>query len=183
MLRKIANAHASQRWARNWIAVVATLAMALLGLISTSAANAAVRPHEQQGPAVTAGAHTIHFKFDLVRRESIKRDGARPEQVGIGGYCEATGTAVPDGGTRLFYYGIVGCSVENFAVSDDWFFYSKGKLYAADVDFGTSTYGEYISEGTQSGGVVGHREVVWCLTVTDNSGATGGGCLIAANNV
>ena len=79
--------------------------------------------------------------------------------------------------------GVVTCGDPDFAVSDGWGFYSNGSLYAFDPDFGTSINGLYIVAEDQHGGSVGHRTVEWCLTITDNSGATGSGCLFPAVNI
>lgn len=147
-----------------------------LGIASASEANS--QPYAAKSlinlHAPGAQIHTFRFTVHTDSGSAIREETA---------VCTASAGASANGKTTIYYAGDIFCTVENFAVSDDWGFYSYGKLYAYDADFGTSTVDGYGSLGSQKGGSIGHRNVIWCFTVTDNEGDIGGGCVVAAINI
>lgn len=156
--------------------VVGAAALAVAGLVAAPASAAAAPAHP---------AHPAHpaptVSFTIALHSAATAHGVRP--AAVVDLCTVTTTVGTESGNALFAEGFVTCGDPDFFVSDDWSFYNSTHLYAVLPDFGTSTEGLYIVVELQTGGTAGHRTVQWCLTITDNNGATGAGCLLAAVNI
>lgn len=144
-------------------------ALVVAGLAAAPASAAAAPVHPAPTVSITIALH------------SAATDGAHPAVVIDA--CTVTASVAKESGNNLFAEGFVTCGDPDFFVSDDWAFFNSTHRYALLPDFGTSDSGLYIVAELQAGGTAGHRTVEWCLTVTDNNGATGAGCLFPAVNI
>lgn len=154
-------------------AVAGAAALVFAGLAAPSA-SAAVAPAPSAPSAPTVS-------FTIALHSPTTTGGVHP--AAEIDECSVTASVAKESGNSLGAEGFVACGDPDFAVSDDWGFYNSTHLYALLPDFGTSNEGLYIVAELQAGGTAGHRTVQWCLTVTDNNGATGSGCLLAAVNI
>lgn len=150
--------------------VAGTAALVVAGLAAAPASAAAAPVH----PVPT-------ISFTLALHSAATTHGAHP--AAVIDECNVTATVAKGSGNTLVAEGFVTCGDPDFFVSDDWAFFNSTHRYALLPDFGTSDAGLYIVLEDQAGGTVGHRTVEWCLTVTDNNGATGAGCLFPAVNI
>jgi hypothetical protein len=158
---------------RRSVAMLVCIVALPLGLALTAAAPAS---------AATAAPAT-KVSVEVVVHSETKADGIHPADVVIT-TCDIWAEVTKESGGYLYTEAGVACPGDpDFAVSDDWGFYSSGSLYALDGDFGTSTDNFYLVAEYQGGGAIGHRTVEWCVVIDLNDGGTGSGCLVPAVNI